>query len=186
MMKGKVKMKILAISDTHGELGKVYEVYRSIKDVDMILHMGDYLRDAEDLNKRIDVPVIGVKGNCDGALRKEDCTEIVETEAGKILMTHGHVDGVNYDITNLVYRGMEEEARIILFGHTHIPYLENTDDLMIMNPGSLTRPRDGSYGSYGIIEINGDSVHGEIIYYKKPYKAKGGYIKGLINYSDRF
>ena len=179
-------MKILAISDTHGELGRVYEVYRDIKDVDMILHMGDHIDDALDLNKRLDIPVIGVKGNCDGALRKEDCTDIVEISAGKIFMTHGHVDGVNYDITNLVYRGMQEDARIILFGHTHVPYLEATDNLLIMNPGSLTRPRDGSDGSYGIIQIDGDKVNGDIVYYKKPYKAKGGYIRGLINYSDRF
>lgn len=179
-------MKILAISDTHGELGKVYEVYRNIRDVDMILHMGDMLRDAEDLASRLDIPVIGVKGNMDGARTKEACTHIEETEAGLIMMTHGHVDGVNYDITNLVYRGMEEGARIILFGHTHIPYLEKTDELIIMNPGSLTRPRDGSDGSYGIIDIDGNEINAEIIYYKKPYKAKGGYIRGLINYSDRF
>lgn len=179
-------MKILVISDTHGELGKVYEVYRNLKNVDMILHLGDYIKDAEDLAKRLDIPVKAVKGNMDGGMSKEDTSHIVSTDAGDILITHGHMDGVNYDITNLVYRAMEEKCKMVFFGHTHIPYLEKSDDITIMNPGSLTRPRDGSDGSYGIVEINDGKADCKVIYYKKPYKAKGGYIKGLINYSDRF
>ena len=39
-------MRILVISDTHGEMGKVYEVYRSLKDIDMIVHLGDLKSDA--------------------------------------------------------------------------------------------------------------------------------------------
>ncbi len=179
-------MKILVISDTHGELGKFYEVYRGIDKVDIVVHLGDYEQDALDIGKNIDAEVKFVKGNMDGAMTKEDSSDFLKTEAGVFLLTHGHVDGVNIDINNLVYRAKEQECRGVLFGHTHRAYMENLDDFLILNPGSITKPRDGSDGSYAIVTILGEKVDSEIIYYKKPYKAKGGYIKGLMNYSDRF
>lgn len=179
-------MKILVISDTHGVLGKIYEVYRKYDDIDMILHLGDHIDDAQDLAKRLNVDVYGVKGNCDGALTKDDCSRIIETEAGRILITHGHADGVNFGISNLYYRALEEGCVAAFYGHTHVPFLDETGEVVIMNPGSLTKPRDGSEGSYGIVEVSEEGVKCEIVYYKKPYKAEGGYIRGLINYSDRF
>ena len=149
-------MRILVISDTHGEMGKVYEVYRSLKDIDMIVHLGDLKSDANDLEEKLGIEVAGVKGNMDGARTKEDSSMIINTEAGKILLTHGHADGVNYNLTQLYYRALEEGCVAAFFGHTHIPYLEE------------------------------DGIKCDIRYYRKSTKPRGGYIKGLINYSDRF
>ena len=152
-------MRILVISDTHGEMGKVYEVYRSLKDIDMIVHLGDLKSDANDLEEKLGIEVAGVKGNMDGARTKEDSSMIINTEAGKILLTHGHADGVNYNLTQLYYRALEEGCVAAFFGHTHIPYLEETGK---------------------------DGIKCDIRYYRKSTKPRGGYIKGLINYSDRF
>ena len=60
-------MKILVISDTHGKLNKVREVYRKLTNIDLIIHAGDYMRDGEALSKEFAVPVVAVKGNCDGS-----------------------------------------------------------------------------------------------------------------------
>lgn len=179
-------MKILVMSDTHGIMGKVYEILRKHSDIDAVFHLGDNIKDSEELKRRLDIEVYGVKGNCDGAITKEDSSMIVETEAGRMLITHGHADGVNFNSANLYYRALEEGCTGAFFGHTHIPYLDDTGEVVLMNPGSLTKPRDGSDGSYAIVEADSDGIKCEIIYYKKPYKAQGGYIKGLINYSDRF
>lgn len=179
-------MKIFVISDTHGEMGKVYEVYRNLEDIDMIIHLGDYERDAKDLCSKLPVEVIGIKGNTDGAKTKEESSKIIETEAGRILITHGHTDGVNYDLTNLYYRALEEGCRAAFFGNTHVPYLEDNGEVALLNPGSLTRPRDGSCGSYAIVTTDDGKIDCRIIPYRKTTKPKGGYIRGLINYSDRF
>ncbi|MEG0291291.1 MAG: metallophosphoesterase [Anaerovoracaceae bacterium] len=180
-------MKILVISDTHGTLGTIYEVYRKLEDIDMIIHLGDFDKDAMQLQKRLDIDVVWVKGNCDGAMIKEDSEKIIETEAGNILITHGHTYGVNYDITNLLYRCEELGCKAVFFGHTHIAYYEEANGIKLLNPGSLTKPRDGSQGTYAIVEATEKGIEGTILYYKKELpKPEGGYIRGLINYSDRF
>ena len=73
---------------------------------------------------------------------------------------------------------------------------------MLMNPGSLTRPRDGSGGTFGLIVTGEDSIWGKIYRYEdfmapsgtgsgskgsapKP-KVRGGHLRDLLNYSDRF
>lgn len=179
-------MKMLVISDTHGEMGKVYEVYRSLEDIHMIVHLGDLKSDAADLEEKLGIEVVGVKGNMDGARAKEDSSEVIDTEAGKILLTHGHADGVSYDVSKLYYRALEKGCIAAFFGHTHIPYLDGSGQVILLNPGSLTRPRDGSAGSYAIVEADQNGIKSEIRYYRKNVKPRGGYISGLINYSDRF
>lgn len=179
-------MKYLVLSDTHGVMGRVYEVIRNEKDLDGIIHLGDLRKDSLELEKRLDIPVYGVMGNCDGAKNHSEASRVIETEAGKILLTHGHLDGVNFDITNLMYRALENQCVAAFFGHTHVQYLEDTGEVILMNPGSLTKPRDGSNGSYAIAEIIDGKLECKIVNYKKAAKVQGGYIKGLINYSDRF
>lgn len=75
-----------------------------------------------------------------------------------------------------------------------------------MNPGSLSQPRDGSGGTFGILETYEDHVFGKIYRYEdfisepkasngnggnggsskpKP-KVTGGKLRSMLNYSDRF
>ena len=37
-------MKIFVISDTHGKIGKVREVWDKLTNVDLVIHLGDYNR----------------------------------------------------------------------------------------------------------------------------------------------
>lgn len=44
-----------------------------------------------------------------------------------------------------------------MFGHTHRPYLEQDEEMIVLNPGSLSYPRQpGRQGSYMIMEIKSD------------------------------
>ncbi len=44
-----------------------------------------------------------------------------------------------------------------MFGHTHRPFFLQKDGMTILNPGSLSFPRqEGRRGSYMIMEVNGD------------------------------
>lgn len=155
-------MRIAVISDTHGEIDLVVRKLISIKDVDLILHLGDYSKDAEKISKKLSVKSVIVKGNGDfGTLYNED--ELVEMYGKKIFLTHGHRYGVHRNLNNLYYRGLELEADIILYGHTHVPLVLEENGITIMNPGSPTNPRslDGKL-TFGIIDI-GDITEFNIV-----------------------
>lgn len=182
-------MKIFVISDTHGRTEKVEEVWNRLTDVDLVLHLGDYEKDAQRLAQIFGVEVIGVKGNMDGSYSREDY-RIVDTEYGKLLLTHGHMDQVKISPLNLLYRAQELGCRAVLFGHTHIPFYEEESGIYLVNPGSLSQPRDRSEGSYAILHTSEKEFHCAIVYYsslhggKKPPQTRR--LRNMLNYSDRF
>ncbi|MDO4869421.1 MAG: metallophosphoesterase [Bacillota bacterium] len=181
-------MKILAIGDTHGKLNKVRDVWHKLKDIDLIIHTGDYFHDAAALKEEFHVPVIAVRGNCDGGGRQD--YELVETDCGRILLTHGHSFGVDYSLDNLKYFAMENDCIAAVYGHTHRAFLTEDDGIYFINPGSLSQPRDNSGGSYAIIRTDDDGIHASVVYYDTVFggnKKSGGsgFIKNILNYSDR-
>ena len=78
---------------------------------------------------------------------------LVTLEGTGILLTHGHAHGVKYGPEGLVGCARKKEAKIALFGHTHVPCNEYHNGIYVLNPGSLAQPRDCSRASYGLIEI---------------------------------
>ena len=187
-------MKILVLSDTHGKLDKVYRVCEKLNNIDLIIHCGDYIRDAHTLEDTLGIPVAAVKGNCDGSAStcRGESYDIVDTPAGNILVTHGHLDRVGFDMSRLLYRAEESDCVAVCFGHTHVPVCEYCDGILMVNPGSLSQPRDGSNGSYAVIHSDNDDMFANIVYYDtifpegKKKKVQGGFVRGLLNYSDRF
>ena len=182
-------MKIIVLSDTHGKLKKVYDIVNKITEPDMIIHCGDYEQDAQLLENELGVPIIFVPGNCDGGGR--DDFEIVETSAGNIFVTHGHEFGAGYSEERLMYAALENNCKAVCYGHTHLPVCQWVEDILFVNPGSLSKPRDGSNGSYAVISVEGDKMYGNIVYYDTicslaEKKSTGGYIRNMLNYSDRF
>ena len=73
-------------------------------------------------------------------------------------MCHGHKYNVKSSLLALKYKGMEKNADIILFGHTHVPYIDDTDGIIMLNPGSVS--------TYGIIEINESEVTASVEKYR--------------------
>ena len=180
-------MKILVIGDTHGKLSRVRDIWPKLKNIDLIAHTGDHYSDAQKLAEEFRVPVAAVGGNCDSC---GPAREIIETEYGRILLTHGHRDNVKWDMNSLRYRALEENCRAVFFGHTHQSLHIEDEGIHFLNPGSLTLPRDGSSGSYAIVRTSEDNFDASIVYYatimgtKKP--PAGGLLKSILNYSDRF
>ena len=183
-------MKILVIGDTHGKLNKVRDIFTKLRNIDLIAHTGDYIRDGEALEKEFNIPVIAVRGNCDGSSSSKDF-EIIKTEYENILLTHGHMDHVGYQLTSLMYKAMENDCKAVFFGHTHCALVDESNGIHFVNPGSLTSPRDGSDGSYAIVRTSDDDFEASIVYYstvmssgRKP--SNSGFLRNLLNYSDRF
>lgn len=149
-------MKVLVISDTHGNIENAKSVLDQVipSGVKTVLHCGDYISDARLLEKFYpQLEVYGVYGNCDvgfgGAY-----SEVITLEGVSIYISHGHRYGVKWgEYDEVVIDAMAHEATVAICGHSHQAYLEKKQGILIMNPGSLTLPRDSKYPSYGILEL---------------------------------
>ena len=56
---------------------------------------------------------------------------------------------------NDFFSHLDREKEISMFGHTHKPYLERRGDLTVLNPGSLSFPRqEGRRPSYMLMDLD--------------------------------
>lgn len=147
-------MKILIVSDTHGKNGNLKEVLRQEKPIDMLIHCGDSEGSEDYIREMSECPVHIVAGNndffCD--LPKED-----EFCIGKyhVLVTHGHYYYISMGTEMLKEDAQARGFNLVMFGHTHRPYLEQNSAITILNPGSLSYPRqEGRKPSYIVMEID--------------------------------
>ena len=73
----------------------------------------------------------------------------------RFLLVHGHQ---YYSFSSLLYRGEEVHADMVLYGHTHMPDLSADGARLLLNPGSLSRPRGGFTESCALILIDGNDL----------------------------
>ena len=72
-----------------------------------------------------------------------------------MLLTHGHYYYVSLAEAELRRQAASRDYQVVMFGHTHKPYFETKDGVTILNPGSLSYPRqEGRRPSYMIMEID--------------------------------
>lgn len=154
-------MRILVVSDTHGRHTNLDQILKKVGEMDMFIHLGDVENGDVYLDVIIECEKHIVGGNNDffSGLPREDEFYIGKK---KVYITHGHQYGVAYGVEEIKREGLSRGADIVMFGHTHRPYLEIGENITILNPGSVSYPRQaGRKSSYMIIELNKD---GEISY----------------------
>lgn len=152
-------MKILVISDTHGDINKAEEAIRSNPGINLIIHLGDYFRDAQKLSDTFpNIPIEYIYGNSDFMIEDVPAEKLIEIGGKRIFLTHGHRYSVKWDYDKLYRKAEETKADVLLFGHTHVPDLIEKGRYYVLNPGSTSDPRDDSCESYAIIEIDHGNV----------------------------
>lgn len=148
-------MKILVVSDTHGKNKELIERVKKMGKPDLLFHLGDYVGDGLTIAKALGITPIIVMGNGDHPSSGFKEEELVEIKGKKIYLTHGHRLGVGFNLNRILYRARELGADLALFGHTHLPIIEKSGDIILMNPGSASYPRGFSdKKTFGIIEID--------------------------------
>ena len=145
-------MLLAVISDTHGRVGAAVEATRQAGSPEMILHAGDFFRDATRLQREVAVPVIAVKGNCDGFSPGPE-EEVFEAAGTRIYLTHGHLYNVKNRLTELCERASELRAQVVVFGHTHLSAVEVIGGCLLVNPGSLYRSRDPMGKTFATLRV---------------------------------
>ena len=147
-------MKILVISDSHGRMDNVRTVLSKVDKLDQIIHLGDIIGQDDILRDMCNCPVTIVRGNGDFSGDKK-IAEIVEVGKYKIFATHGHMYGVDWGTDRLYYAAEENKCNIAMYGHTHVPELTSNGGVTILNPGSISLPRQTNRKpSYIIMEID--------------------------------
>ncbi len=147
-------MRIGVFSDSHGDISNARRFFDSLSPLDCLFHLGDYAADGAKLSRLFSCPVYAVRGNCD--YRSDEPLERVVDLGGKrFLLLHSH----QYYFTEaLLYRCEEVHADMVLYGHTHIPDLSADGPRLLLNPGSLSRPRAGSAESCALIVMDGNDL----------------------------
>lgn len=131
-----MKKTYLIVSDTHGDTTPLVRLAGEIKPLDGILHLGDHTEDIDDV--RAVYPLLRVetvRGNNDWG--NEPLRRVLHMGGRKIFMTHGHSYRVKMTLKLLIDEARAEGADAVLFGHTHVPYLEREGGLWVVNPGAL-------------------------------------------------
>lgn len=158
-------MKILVVSDTHSRHQNLKAILRRVTDIDLMIHLGDAEGCEEYIETLAGCPLEIVAGNNDFFSDLEREKEI-EVRGYKILLTHGHYYYVAMGIEDLRKEALGRGMDIVMFGHTHRPFLDYGKGITMLNPGSVSYPRqDGHRPSYALMEIDSKGeVHFRIEY----------------------
>lgn len=162
-------MKIGVMSDTHGSLVYLEKALETLSDCDILLHAGDVLYHGP----RNDLPtgynpkgviakineldnILIARGNCDADVDQMVINHPIQgpyvlSQFGelRVLVNHGYVDSKE----EIIKKAKSMGADILVLGHTHVKELYVDENLIVINPGSTSIPKDGSH-SVAIIDIN--------------------------------
>lgn len=161
-------MKILVASDIHGSAyycRRLLEAYER-EEADRLLLLGDILyhgprndlpREYEPkevialLNQRKD-EIYAVRGNCEAEVDQmvlqfpvlaDYC--LLPLRSKMIYATHGHI----YNEGNLPPL---KAGDVLLHGHTHVFRAQQREGYILLNPGSVSIPKEGNVPTYGVLE----------------------------------
>jgi len=146
--------KILIVSDTHGRIDNFMSVLRKVAPVDMLIHCGDVEGQEEEIKRLAGCETHIVAGNNDyfSTLPREEEFEIGHY---KVFLTHGHGYGVSVGTERIVEEAVSRGVDAVIYGHTHKPFNEKIGGIRVLNPGSLSYPRqEGRDPSYMLMEFD--------------------------------
>ena len=154
-------MRIAVFSDSHGVKEPMLAAIEEQKP-DMVLHLGDYVRDAEAIAAYFpSLDLRYVRGNCDAEVDQmvldfpvmADYATLFDETGRELFLTHGHVFGAGMH-NSVDHAPALPEGSALVYGHTHVKVNEESaahPGLWLFNPGSVSIPKDGTH-SYGIYE----------------------------------
>jgi len=149
-------MRLLVTSDSHGKQGNFFDAAElHIGDTDLFVNQGDS-SSGEDLEAaklfyKSRLRLCCVAGNCD-FYSTEPYVKTIAFGEKKVLLCHGHTFYVKHGMERLIEEAKKQKADIALFGHTHNPFYQFTDNIHFFNPGALQN------GCYGLIDVTDSGI----------------------------
>lgn len=147
-------MRILIASDTHGRDQTLEKAIKASGKLDLLIHAGDVHQSEDYIRAIAECPVQMVAGNNDFFARLPGELEFMVGDY-KVFLTHGHTYCVNAGYETIRREARARGVDIVIFGHTHRPLIEEKEDLIVLNPGSLSYPRqEGAEATYILMKLD--------------------------------
>ncbi len=147
-------MKVLIVSDTHRRNDNLFRVLEMVEPVDLVIHCGDIEGSEYAIATKAGCPVQMVAGNNDFF---SELSAEIELYIGKyhVWVTHGHHYYVSMGSEFIKQEARARGMDIVFYGHTHKPRIEMENDVIAINPGSISYPRqDERKPTYIIMDID--------------------------------
>ena len=159
-------MKVVVLADTHTRgftRALPMGAWPYIETADHILHAGDVVDPALLDELKAFAPVTVVMGNVDSHdIRDWGAREEVVINLGGVEIGMVHDSGLSQGRRERL-QAKFPGARVVVFGHSHMPVNDDAGDLLLFNPGSPTWKRKAPFPSMGILWIENGTVEGEIV-----------------------
>lgn len=148
---------LVALSDTHSRSDPRLPPHlrQQVREATVTLHAGDFTT-RQVLESFVELTdLVAVAGNRDRppVRNRLGTTSTVEQFGRRFLLVHGH----EHDETSLSLLARQEDADIVVTGHTHRPTLRTLGERMLVNPGSYADPR-GNRPAYATVEDTNKGV----------------------------
>lgn len=166
-------MRIALIADTHipGSIRELWpQVFHAFRDADYILHAGDLhtLGVVDQLNEI--APIAVARGNGDRGLEDERLADawVLEFAGVRVGVIHEfprpgrRSNELISEHMGRVFDGPSPD--VVVFGHTHWESIDYVDEVLCVNPGSPTLPRNRSMrlGTIGFLDIENGTARASI------------------------
>lgn len=192
-LKEKEDAVILIISDTHGNYGNLRGILKQFgSECDALIFAGDGISelaaaadegfDNKDFQKFIPPVIAAVEGNNDQdsfsfrnylsespyySEAKIPLTQCFTVCGHNIFVTHGHRFSLYDGIDRIVDAAIENEAEIVVFGHTHIAMeCLYSGNVRVVNPGSCSLPRGSQPATFALMRLKKNQRIFEIVFYE--------------------
>ena len=152
--------KIVVVSDSHGSIRNLSAFADRIGQPDALWHLGDCTEDAELIAQKLNCGYVGVRGNCD-PFSDLPLTQMIDWHHRRFLLLHGHTAAGRLQ---LKYLAEENRCDVVLFGHSHVSSVEEVDGILMINPGSLSRPRSEKGLSIAVLTLTDVSLDVQILF----------------------
>lgn len=145
-------MRVLVVSDSHGKNDDVKNTIIQVGKIDMFIHLGDVERGPEYIKSLVDCETHIIAGNNDWDLDLPT-EETFMMGKYKVLITHGH--RFYSSVPRMEEYALKNGYDIVMYGHTHVPLIHQGENVTILNPGSISYPRqEGRKQTYLLIDID--------------------------------
>lgn len=157
--------KIGILSDTHGYVESIPAILEATKEekISLWLHCGDVADDARYMQSLTDIPVKMVRGNNDRIKPLAPEIELFPFEDTFIYMTHGDKISPFQREGELRFIIEHYGAGLIALGHTHRHEETYIGKTLVINPGSVSLPRDGTSGTFAIVTYENGEFSAEFM-----------------------
>lgn len=151
-------MLIVIASDTHRANHRLLELEQMYPQASLYIFAGDYGDDPTRYDHWI-----GVLGNNDYFFTdRMPMQRVILAGDHRIYLCHGHQHGYTNREWNIAAAAKERDCDIAVYGHSHVASVKEVDGVLLINPGSLYRSRDGRRPSYCLLELDGPHIVPEL------------------------